>query len=82
MEERAKKIEQGLKDSEDTDKKIVESEEESKKMLAKAKSEAKQIMVTINFINDGGAFSMHFSEKDIPKTKKMLKNKFEKTLKS
>ena len=44
MEERAKKIEQGLKDSEASAKKIVEAEEESKKMLAKAKSEAKQIM--------------------------------------
>ena len=39
--------------------------------------EAKQIMVTINYMNDGGAFSMHFSEKDIPKTKKMLRKKFE-----
>ena len=38
MEERAKKIEQGLKDSEASAKKIVEAEEESKKMLAKAKS--------------------------------------------
>ena len=44
MEERAKKIEQGLKDSEASAKKIVEAEAESKKMLAKAKSEAKQIM--------------------------------------
>ena len=44
MEERAKKIEQGLKDSEASAKKIVEAEEESKKMLAQAKSEAKQIM--------------------------------------
>ena len=44
MEERAKKIEQGLKDSEAGAKKIVEAEEESKKMLAKAKLEAKQIM--------------------------------------
>ena len=39
--------------------------------------EAKQIMVTINYMNDGGAFSMHFSEKDIPKTKEMLRKKFE-----
>ena len=44
MEERAKKIEQGLKHSEASAKKIVEAEEESKKMLAKAKLEAKQIM--------------------------------------
>ena len=44
MEERAKKIEQGLKDSEAGAKKIVEAEKESKKMLAKAKLEAKQIM--------------------------------------
>tara|TARA_B100001996_G_C18443788_1_gene509429 strand:+ start:10 stop:486 length:477 start_codon:yes stop_codon:yes gene_type:complete len=44
MEERAKKIEQGLKDSEASAKKIVEAEEESKQMLVKAKLEAKQIM--------------------------------------
>ena len=44
MEERAKKIEQGLKDSEASAKKIVEAEEESKKMLTKAKNEAKKIM--------------------------------------
>ena len=44
MEERAKKIEQGLKDSEASAIKIVEAEEESKKMLTKAKAEAKQIM--------------------------------------
>jgi len=43
MEERAKKIEQGLKDSEDSAKKIVEAEEESKKMLAQAKAEARRI---------------------------------------
>tara|TARA_R110002096_G_scaffold15466_6_gene53821 strand:- start:6675 stop:7673 length:999 start_codon:yes stop_codon:yes gene_type:complete len=39
--------------------------------------EAKQIMVTINYMNDGGAFSMYFSEKDISKTKEMLRRKFE-----
>tara|TARA_B100000925_G_scaffold2977_1_gene2299 strand:+ start:546 stop:1022 length:477 start_codon:yes stop_codon:yes gene_type:complete len=44
MEERAQKIEQGLKDSEDSAKKIIEAEEESKKMLANAKKEAKKIM--------------------------------------
>ena len=42
MEERAQKIEQGLKDSEDSAKKIIEAEEESKKMLANAKKEAKK----------------------------------------
>ena len=34
MEERANKIEQGLKDSEDSAKKIIEAEEQSKKMIA------------------------------------------------
>ena len=33
MEERANKIEQGLKDSEDSAKKIIEAEEQSKKMI-------------------------------------------------
>ena len=44
MEERAAKIEQGLKDSEDSAKKIVEAEAESKKMITKAKSEAKKVL--------------------------------------
>ena len=44
MEERAAKIEQGLKDSEDSAKKIVEAEAESIKMITKAKSEAKKVL--------------------------------------
>ena len=40
MEERAEKIEQGLKDSEESAKKILDAEEQSKKMLAEAKKEA------------------------------------------
>ena len=44
MEERAEKIEQGLKDSEESAKKILDAEEQSKKMLAEAKKEAKKIM--------------------------------------
>ena len=35
MEERANKIEQGLKDSEDSAKKIIEAEEQSKKMIGR-----------------------------------------------
>lgn len=36
------------------------------------------IMVTINFINDGGAFSVCFDKSDLIKTESMLRNKFEK----
>jgi hypothetical protein len=36
------------------------------------------IMVTINFINDGGAFSVCFDKNDLIKTESMLRNKFEK----
>lgn len=35
------------------------------------------IMVTINFINDGGPFSICFDKSDIPKTEDMLRQKFE-----
>jgi hypothetical protein len=34
-------------------------------------------MVTIFFINDGGAFSVHFDKSDMPKTESMLREKFE-----
>ena len=34
-------------------------------------------LVTIYFINDGGAFTVHFHDEDLPKTEEMLKNKFE-----
>jgi hypothetical protein len=36
------------------------------------------IMITINFINDGGPFSMCFQKSDLAKTEKMLRDKFEK----
>ncbi len=35
------------------------------------------IMVTIFFINDGGAFSVVFDKSDLPKTESMLRDKFE-----
>jgi hypothetical protein len=35
------------------------------------------IMVTIFFINDGGAFSVYFDKSDLPKTEAMLRDKFE-----
>jgi hypothetical protein len=35
------------------------------------------IIVSINFINDGGAFSVCFDKSDIPETEKMLREKFE-----
>jgi F-type H+-transporting ATPase subunit b len=42
MEERAEKIEQGLKDSEESAKKILDAEEQSKKMLAEAKKRSEK----------------------------------------
>lgn len=35
------------------------------------------IMVTINFINDGGPFSINFDRSDLPKTEDMIRQKFE-----
>ena len=35
------------------------------------------IIVSINFINDGGAFSVFFDDTDIPETEQMLRKKFE-----
>jgi hypothetical protein len=40
------------------------------------------IMVSINFINDGGVFSICYDKSDLPKTEMMLCNKFEKIKKS
>ena len=34
-------------------------------------------LVTIHFINDGGPFTMHFQDQDIPQTKEMIRKKFE-----
>lgn len=36
------------------------------------------IMITINFINDGGPFSMCFQKSDLIETERMLRDKFEK----
>jgi hypothetical protein len=36
------------------------------------------IMVTINFINDGGPFSICFQKKDLARTEQMIRDKFEK----
>jgi len=36
------------------------------------------IMITINFINDGGPFSMCFQKSDLIKTEQMLRDKFDK----
>lgn len=40
--------------------------------------EAKQIVPSIYFINDGGPFTMAYDDSDIEATKKMLKKRFEK----
>lgn len=40
--------------------------------------EIDNVMITINFINDGGPFSMCFQKSDLIKTELMLKEKFEK----
>ena len=34
-------------------------------------------LVTIYFINDGGAFTIHLQDEDLPKTEEMLKKKFQ-----
>lgn len=39
--------------------------------------EAKQIMVTIYFVNDGGPFTMVYDHDDLPQTEEMLRKKFE-----
>ena len=44
MEERAEKIEQGLKDSEESAKKIIKAQEEADSMVKSAKSEAKKVL--------------------------------------
>ena len=37
----------------------------------------KQVIVTIYYINDGGPFTLCFTDEDLPKTEKMLQEKFE-----
>ena len=39
--------------------------------------EVSSIMITIFFINDGGAFTLNFQDEDLKDTERMLKNKFE-----
>jgi hypothetical protein len=39
--------------------------------------EIDHIMVSINFINDGGAFTICYDKSDLPKTENMLRQKFE-----
>ena len=39
--------------------------------------EAKQVMVTIHFINDGGPFTMVYDQDDLPQTENMLRKRFE-----
>ena len=68
MEERAEKIEQGLKDSEESAKKILDAEEQSKKMLAEAKKEAKKIM--------DNAKNQSEIEKEVVNAKKTLEKDF------
>ena len=39
--------------------------------------DVKTFLVTVYFINDGGAYTVHFQDEDLPKTEEMLKNKFQ-----
>lgn len=39
--------------------------------------EVSSFLITIYFINDGGAFTLHFQDKDLKDTEEMLKAKFE-----
>lgn len=45
--------------------------------VSKMYPEYKYIIVTINFINDGGPFSVLFSKEDLSHTEEMLRKKFE-----
>lgn len=45
--------------------------------IQKLYPDIEHVMVTIFFINDGGAFSVHFDKSDLPKTESMLRDKFE-----
>jgi hypothetical protein len=46
--------------------------------ISKLYPNIKHIIVSINFINDGGAFSICYDEKDLEETENMLRQKFEK----
>ena len=39
--------------------------------------EVSSFLITIYFINDGGAFTLHFQDKDLADTEEMLKSKFD-----
>jgi hypothetical protein len=45
--------------------------------LSKLYPEYNHIIMTINFINDGGAFSMCFDKSDLPETEELIRKKFE-----
>lgn len=45
--------------------------------LSKTYPEYDHIIMTINFINDGGAFSICFDKSDIPNTENIIRQKFE-----
>jgi hypothetical protein len=45
--------------------------------LSKTYPEYDHIIMTINFINDGGAFSICFDKSDIPETENIIRKKFE-----
>lgn len=45
--------------------------------VTKLYPDIKTFLVTIHFMNDGGAFTLHFDDSDIPDTLKMIKAKFE-----
>ena len=45
--------------------------------VSKAYPDKEQIVVTINFINDGGPFSICYTKDELPRTEAMLREKFE-----
>ena len=45
--------------------------------MSKLYPEYDHIMATINFINDGGAFSICFDKSDLPNTEDIIRKKFE-----
>ena len=44
--------------------------------VSKIYPEIEHIMFTINFINDGGAFTVSYDKSDLPKTENMIREKF------
>lgn len=45
--------------------------------LSKLYPDVKTFLITIYFINDGGPYTVHFQDKDLEKTREMVKKKFE-----